>query len=153
MLLLGSSGAMVFSILLLTLALSNPGQVWTSPLAVVAVVSFVMAFGIGMGPVPWLLPAELFPADKVASGSALAASCNWLANFVCGLRALQLLHGLRYAVCRRPRLSSGLQRCGCPRRAARRSTRSSRRSAPVAENGGQLLARPPLERPGGLFSA
>ena len=43
-----------------------------------------MSFGIGMGPVPWLLPAELFPADKVAVGSAFAAMCNWLANFVVG---------------------------------------------------------------------
>ena len=59
-----------------------PGQVWTSPLAVVAVVSFVMAFGIGMGPVPWLLPAELFAMDKCAKGSGIAAGANWLANFI-----------------------------------------------------------------------
>tara|TARA_B110001452_G_scaffold182222_1_gene153060 strand:+ start:551 stop:1243 length:693 start_codon:yes stop_codon:yes gene_type:complete len=81
-LLLGSSVAMVAAILLLTLALSNPGQVWTSPLAVVSVVSFVMAFGIGMGPVPWLLPAELFAMDKCAKGSGIAAGANWLANFI-----------------------------------------------------------------------
>ena len=43
-----------------------------------------------MGPVPWLLPAELFPSDKVATGTALAAVCNWLANFVCGLIFLPL---------------------------------------------------------------
>ena len=48
----------------------------------------------GMGPVPWLLPAELFPADKVAVGSAFAAMCNWLANFVCGLIFLPLASAL-----------------------------------------------------------
>ena len=40
--------------------------------------------------VPWLLPAELFPADKVAVGSSFSAMCNWLANFVCGLIFLPL---------------------------------------------------------------
>ena len=52
--------------------------------ASVTVVGFVMSFGIGMGPIPWLLPAELFPVDKCAMGSSLAAQCNWLANFVVG---------------------------------------------------------------------
>ena len=64
----------VGSILLLTLALTHPGQPWTSPVAVVAVVAFVMSFGIGMGPVPWLLPAELFAMDKCAKGSGVAAA-------------------------------------------------------------------------------
>ena len=36
----------------------------------------------GAGPVPWLLPAELFSPDKCAKGSGLAAASNWLANFV-----------------------------------------------------------------------
>ena len=81
-LLIGSAVGMVVAVGLLTLALSNPGHTWTSPLAVLAVVSFVMSFGIGMGPVPWLLPAELVAMDKCAKGSGLAASSNWLANFL-----------------------------------------------------------------------
>ena len=93
-LLLYSTGAMVASICVLSFALTHPGQTWTAPLAICGIVAFVCAFGIGMGPVPWLLPAELFPADKVASGSALAASCNWLANFVCGLVFLPLAAAL-----------------------------------------------------------
>ena len=52
------------------------------------------AFGVGMGPVPWLLPAELFPADKVGSGTALAASCNWLANFFVGVLFLPMSSAL-----------------------------------------------------------
>ena len=82
------------TIVSLTVALSCPGQPWTAPLAILSVVGFVGAFGIGMGPVPWLLPAELFPADRVATGSALAAMCNWLANFVCGLLFLPLAAAL-----------------------------------------------------------
>ena len=78
------------AICVLTLALTHPGTPWTAPCAIVGVVAFVAAFGIGMGPVPWLLPAEVFPADKVAVGSAFAAMTNWLANFVCGLAFLPL---------------------------------------------------------------
>jgi len=81
-LMLISSSGMLASILVLTMALTNPGQSWTSPLAIIAVVSFVMSFGIGMGPVPWLLPAELFQMDMCAKGTSVAATSNWLANFL-----------------------------------------------------------------------
>jgi SP family facilitated glucose transporter-like MFS transporter 4 len=80
-LLLGSAAGMFAAIGLLTLALTADGA-WTSPVAVVAVVFYVMAFGIGLGPIPWLLPAELFAMDKCAKGSGIAASSNWLANFL-----------------------------------------------------------------------
>merc|ERR1712190_319756 len=77
-----SSSGMVLGIVALTLALANPGQSWTSPLAILAVVSFVMSFGIGMGPVLWLLPTKVFPVNMCTQGTSMAASCNWLANFL-----------------------------------------------------------------------
>eukprot|EP00322_Chrysochromulina_rotalis_P001079 CAMPEP_0115846448 /NCGR_PEP_ID=MMETSP0287-20121206/9867_1 /TAXON_ID=412157 /ORGANISM="Chrysochromulina rotalis, Strain UIO044" /LENGTH=562 /DNA_ID=CAMNT_0003300241 /DNA_START=33 /DNA_END=1721 /DNA_ORIENTATION=- len=89
-LILGSTLGMSVAIVMLTIALTNPGQPWTAPFAVFAVVSFVMSFGVGMGPVPWLLPAELFPPDKTAAGSSFNAICNWLANFAVGLVFLPL---------------------------------------------------------------
>ena len=120
-LLLTSTLSMCGAILMLSVALSNPGQSWTAVCAIISVCTFVCAFGIGMGPVPWLLPAELFPAERVAyaphtsashapftrahltrsssraprsTGSAIAAMCNWLANFVCGLIFLPLASAL-----------------------------------------------------------
>lgn len=84
-LILGSTIGMCASIVALTVALTHPGTSWTAPFAVFSVVGFVMSFGVGMGPIPWLLPAELFPPDKVAAGSSFNAICNWLANFVVGL--------------------------------------------------------------------
>lgn len=89
-LLLISTVGMVLAIGALSFALTHPGETYTAPCAILSVVSFVCAFGVGMGPVPWLLPAELFPSDQVASGSAFAAACNWLANFCCGLIFLPL---------------------------------------------------------------
>lgn len=35
----------------------------------------------GLGPIPWLLPAEVFGMDERAAASGFAASTNWLANF------------------------------------------------------------------------
>lgn len=38
--------------------------------------------GIGLGPIPWLLPAEILPGETRALASSVAASTNWLANFI-----------------------------------------------------------------------
>ena len=77
-------------IMALTVALTHPGQSWTAPFAVFSVVSFVMSFGVGMGPIPWLLPAELFPTQLRASAIATTTVVNWLANYVVGQLFLPL---------------------------------------------------------------
>jgi MFS family permease len=97
-LLLLSIACMAATLFLLTLALSVPGQVWTSPLAVASVVGFVMSFGIGVGPVPWLLPAEFFSAENCAKGTAASAGTNWLANFLVGQAFLPLANVLKSVV-------------------------------------------------------
>eukprot|EP00965_Chrysotila_dentata_P043673 1452166-Pleurochrysis_carterae.AAC.1 len=53
----------------------SPGYAWTAPLAVASIVFFVMFFGLGMGPIPWLLPSEVRPEHTLhpplyASGPA-----------------------------------------------------------------------------------
>ena len=45
---------------------------------------FVASFGLGLGPVVWLLPAELFPMARRAPATATVTCVNWLANFVVG---------------------------------------------------------------------
>jgi len=86
-LLLLSVGGMALACALLTAALLS-GNV---PLVCVAVVLFVATFGLGLGPVTWLLPAELFPMKKRAAASGLATGVNWLANFVVGQAFLPCL--------------------------------------------------------------
>merc|ERR1719310_2339333 len=83
-LLLASNVGMIIGIVALTIALAGPKQDFTAGLATASVVTFVASFGIGFGPIPWLLPAELFAMDKIAKGAAIAATSNWLANFVVG---------------------------------------------------------------------
>jgi len=93
-LVLGSMATMVCATALLTAALTMPKTPLTAPLTIVAIVSFVSSFGIGLGPIPWLLPAEVFGMDERASASGFAASCNWFANFAAAQMFLPLSNAL-----------------------------------------------------------
>lgn len=72
--------ALASVLLCYSLGLSDPTL--TPPLSVFAVLAFVLGFGLGLGPVPGLLPAELFPRSHRSSGSGLAWSCMWFTNFI-----------------------------------------------------------------------
>lgn len=80
-LLLTSIAGMCASATALTLSLGLPEPVWASRLAIGSLVGFVSAYGLGLGPVTYLLPAEIFPAAYRSAGSGLAMSTLWLANF------------------------------------------------------------------------
>lgn len=66
----------------LTISLGLSDAHTAGNLAAVCVIAFVSAFGIGLGPVPGLLPAEVFPAAHRSAGSGVACSAMWLANFI-----------------------------------------------------------------------
>lgn len=50
------------------------------PLA--SVVIYILGYGIGFGPIPWLMMGELLPMSIRASGAALASAYNWLCAFI-----------------------------------------------------------------------
>lgn len=84
-LLLASLGGMLASFVLLGTAFAaKPGDAETW-LSLASIVGFVFAFSIGMGPVFWLLIAEIFPPIARAPGAGAATAVNWLANFLVGL--------------------------------------------------------------------
>jgi hypothetical protein len=41
--------------------------------------------GIGLGPIPWLIVAEMFDAKYVATAMSMACIVNWACNFLVGL--------------------------------------------------------------------
>lgn len=43
---------------------------------------FMIAFSIGLGPVPWMLTSELFPAETKANASGVAVTLNWFLVFL-----------------------------------------------------------------------
>merc|ERR1711892_634255 len=50
------------------------------PLA--SIVTFAVAYSMGMGPLPWVLNAELFSKEAKAPCSSFCASFNWLCSFM-----------------------------------------------------------------------
>ena len=46
-------------------------------LALVSLVGYIVAFSLGMGPVPWLFMGEIFPAHARAPACSAATLVNW----------------------------------------------------------------------------
>ncbi|KAI0177508.1 putative MFS monosaccharide transporter [Pestalotiopsis sp. NC0098] len=55
---------------------------WTS---VAFLMIFMLAYGCTWGPVPWAMPAEIFPSSLRAKGVSISSGSNWLNNFIIGL--------------------------------------------------------------------
>lgn len=51
-------------------------------LSVVAVLTFVGSFGLGLGPVPFMLSSELVGPEAIGATQSLALAANWTATFV-----------------------------------------------------------------------
>jgi len=81
-LLLWSAGGMILSLVILTAALM---QVVPNYMALVSVISYVAFFEIGLGPIPWLIVAEMFDAKYVATAQSLVCQINWVCNFIIGV--------------------------------------------------------------------
>lgn len=46
---------------------------------------YMVVFGVSWGPVPWAMPAEIFPSSLRAKGVAVSTMSNWINNFIIGL--------------------------------------------------------------------
>ncbi|KAK5131049.1 hypothetical protein LTR08_001334 [Meristemomyces frigidus] len=53
-----------------------------APLSVVAVLLFVASFGLGLGPVPFILSSELVGAEAVGATQSWGLAANWISTFV-----------------------------------------------------------------------
>ncbi|KAG6620099.1 sugar transporter [Phytophthora cinnamomi] len=49
------------------------------------VMSFVWFFEIGLGPIPWLIAAEMFPPKSRTTATSIATMVNWLGLFIIGI--------------------------------------------------------------------
>ena len=65
------------------------------------VMLYNILYGFTWGPMPWLLPAEIFPLRGRSKGMALATTSNWIFNFIIGMvspDAFAGIHGYFYLV-------------------------------------------------------
>ncbi|CAH1991121.1 unnamed protein product [Acanthoscelides obtectus] len=51
-------------------------------LPLVGTTIFIVAFSMGLGPIPWMAPAEIFPPEVKSICTATAATFNWLLVFL-----------------------------------------------------------------------
>jgi MFS family permease len=76
--LLNSLAGMGISSLLLAIGIIKS----ISILSAVAVLLFVSSFGVGLGPIPFILSSELVGSDAVSAVQSIALAANWIATFV-----------------------------------------------------------------------
>lgn len=79
-----SISGMIGSLILITMVLCYP-TLFPSILALLAMLGFVCFFEIGLGPVAFLIVAEMFDAKYVATAMSVAVQLNWFSNFLVGL--------------------------------------------------------------------
>jgi MFS transporter, SP family, galactose:H+ symporter len=63
-------------------------------LAVISMMLYVASFAISLGPIFWLLIAEIYPLHVRSSSEGLAATFNWGSNLLVSLTFLTLLQGI-----------------------------------------------------------
>lgn len=95
--LLNSLAGMGISALLLAIGIIKSVPI----LSAVAVLLFVSSFGIGLGPVPFILSSELVGPEAVGATQSIALGSNWIATFIVAQffpLASERLHGKVYFI-------------------------------------------------------
>jgi MFS transporter, SP family, galactose:H+ symporter len=90
-LLFWSVGGMTLTLLVLSAAFHAGASGQLAWVAVASVAAFVGFFAIGLGPVFWLLIAEIFPLNLRGRAMSLAAVANWGFNLIVSLTFLNLV--------------------------------------------------------------
>ncbi|CAL4900636.1 unnamed protein product [Urochloa decumbens] len=67
-------------------------------MAVAMVGTFVSSFAWSWGPLPWLMPSEMFPLEARAAGQSITMCANLLLTFVIAQAFLTMLCRLKYAI-------------------------------------------------------
>jgi len=94
LLMIGVSG-MVISLFALGLAFEiGGGSTFGSALAIVSLMTYVASFAISLGPIFWLLNAEIYPLSVRSKAAGIGTMANWTFNFIVSLTFLLLIEAL-----------------------------------------------------------
>ncbi|XP_019637728.1 PREDICTED: solute carrier family 2, facilitated glucose transporter member 5-like [Branchiostoma belcheri] len=58
---------------------------WIAYLSIVFVILYIIAFAIGLGPIPFIITTEMFRQGARPAAMMLVGSTNWISNFIVGL--------------------------------------------------------------------
>ena len=90
-------GSAVMAIALLGLSMvfvAGHGSAAGSVIAVGSLMLYVAAFAVSLGPIFWLMNAEIYPLHVRAKAAAVGTMANWLFNFIVSLTFLLLIDAL-----------------------------------------------------------
>jgi SP family galactose:H+ symporter-like MFS transporter len=90
LLFIGVSG-MSLSLFLLGLAFLGDTGTFTSVAAIFSLMLFVSSFAISLGPIFWLLNAEIYPLEVRSRAASVGTMANWFFNFIVSLTFLSLI--------------------------------------------------------------
>lgn len=94
LLMIGVSG-MVISLFALGLAFEvGGGGTFGSALAIASLMTYVASFAISLGPIFWLLNAEIYPLSVRSKAAGIGTMANWTFNFIVSLTFLLLIEAL-----------------------------------------------------------
>jgi sugar porter (SP) family MFS transporter len=71
-----------FIVLALTRIFNYLSPAILNVISVVALVVFVIGFSFSLGPIPWLMIAELYPSDARATMASIIVTINWGSQFI-----------------------------------------------------------------------
>jgi len=96
-LLLTGTAGMVVGMVVVAVTFAVGGSTLHGATALVAIAGLLIytgSFAVGLGPVFWLLIAEIYPQSVRGPAMSVATTANWLANFVVTLSFLTLLNAI-----------------------------------------------------------
>jgi MFS transporter, SP family, galactose:H+ symporter len=67
------------------------GSTLSSVVAIVSLMAYVASFAISLGPIFWLLNAEIYPLGVRSKAAGVGTMANWTFNFIVSLTFLLLI--------------------------------------------------------------
>jgi len=94
LLMIGVSGMVISLVALGGAFVGGGGSTVASVVAIVSLMTFVASFAISLGPIFWLLNAEIYPLGVRSKAAGLGTMANWTFNFIVSLTFLLLIEAL-----------------------------------------------------------
>ncbi len=94
LLMIGVSGMVVALVALAGAFLGGGESTLDSAIAIGSLMLYVAAFAISLGPIFWLLNAEIYPLEVRSKAAGIGTMANWGANFAVSLTFLPLIEAL-----------------------------------------------------------
>jgi sugar porter (SP) family MFS transporter len=94
LLMVGVSGMVASLIALGAAFIGGGGSTLASVVAIASLMAYVAAFAISLGPIFWLLNAEIYPLNVRSKAAGIGTMANWAFNFIVSLTFLLLIEVL-----------------------------------------------------------